>query len=154
MWLTGFIDNVQELRQEKIHSQRPDHVPVSASRVTSGETLARLAGATNATHFDCDEQDSADAKRQAACIFDFLRDIGDGYDDLSFTGRFNCAQQLDSLLHDLEQLGVWVYSALRNTKIVGENWADKTPMPITIGYLNVVPGGRTIEQLMVPKRLS
>ena len=48
MWLTGFIDNVQELRQEKIHSQRPDHVPVSASRVTSGETLARLAGATNA----------------------------------------------------------------------------------------------------------
>ena len=58
-------------------------------------------------------------------------------------------------MHDLEQLGVWVYSALRNTKIVGENWADKTtPMPITIGYLNVVPGGRTIEQLMVPKRLS
>jgi hypothetical protein len=37
--------------------------------------------------------------------------------------------------------------------MVGENWRDKTPIPITIGYVTVVPKGRAIEEMMVPKRL-
>ena len=152
--LMGIIRSIQELTQDEFRRHHPDHIPVTASRVISGETLAHLAGAANATLLNCDEQVSDEAKRQAAGIFDFLRDLTDGYDDLSFGDRLNCAQELNAMLHDLEQLGVWIYTALRRTKMVGENWADKTPMSVTIGYLNVVPHGRSIKQLMIPRRLS
>jgi hypothetical protein len=154
MSVMNIINGAQGIRQKEFRKQHPDHVPVCVSRVTSGEGLGNLASAANATLFNCDDEISAEAKRQAACIFDFLRDLNDAYDELSFADRLSYDRELGIMLHDLEQLGVWVYSGLRNTKMVGENWVDKTPMSVTIGYLAIVPEGRSIEQLMAPKRLS
>jgi transcriptional regulator with XRE-family HTH domain len=154
MSVMDIINGAQGIRQKEFRKQHPDRVPVCVSRVTSGKGLGNLASAANATLFNCDDEISAEAKRQAACIFDFLRDLNDAYDELSFADRLSYDRELGIMLHDLEQLGVWVYSGLRNTKMVGENWVDKTPMSVTIGYLAIVPEGRSIEQLMAPKRLS
>jgi hypothetical protein len=38
--------------------------------------------------------------------------------------------------------------------MVGANWTDKTPIPITIGYLTVVPVEKVMTEMMVPRRLS
>lgn len=151
----GIIGNAQSQRAEDFHRQHPDHIPVATSRVTTGDALGRLADLSNAYLFHCDDDVSSEAKRQAFCVFDFLRDLGDISDDISFVDKLTYNQELGRMLCDLEQLGAWVYSASRLTKIVDdENWIDKTPMSITIGYLTIVPKGRDIGEMMVPKRLS
>jgi transcriptional regulator with XRE-family HTH domain len=55
MSVIGFINGAQELGQKELRKQHPDHVPVSVSRVSSGEILGRLANAANAALFRCDE---------------------------------------------------------------------------------------------------
>lgn len=38
--------------------------------------------------------------------------------------------------------------------MVGATWADKTPVPMTIAYLTVVPAEKVLTDMMVPRRLS
>src|SRR5258708_34114689 len=121
------INGAQGIRQKEFRKQHPDRVPVCVSRVTSGKGLGNLASAANATLFNCDDEISAEAKRQAACIFDFLRDLNAAYDELSFANRLNYDRELFIMLHDLDQLAVWVYSGLRNTKMVGDPRVVRRP---------------------------
>jgi transcriptional regulator with XRE-family HTH domain len=156
-FITTFMDairNVQSQRTENFRKQHPDHTAVAVSRITTSVALIRLANSSNAFLFHCDDDVSPEVRRHAAYMFDFLRDLMDISDEISFTDKLAYNEALGTMLHDLGHLGVWVYSALRSTKIVGENWLDKTPMPITIGYLTAVPKGRVIAEMMVPKRLS
>jgi hypothetical protein len=59
-----------------------------------------------------------------------------------------------TLLRELESLGTVLYSETRPTKIVGANWADKTPMPFAAGYLAILPADAVCSELVVPRRLS
>ena len=38
--------------------------------------------------------------------------------------------------------------------MVGASWVDKTPHPLIIGYLTVVPVEKVLTEMMVPRRLS
>lgn len=38
--------------------------------------------------------------------------------------------------------------------MTGEFWNDKTLMPVTIGYLAIIPADRDIMEILVPRRLS
>ncbi len=141
-------------RSLDFHKQFPDHVPIAATPVKSGEALAALAGNSEASLFHCDDEISLEAKQQAACLFDYLCDLVDVWDDISFSERLRYTQDMEQMLRELEGLDVRVHVASRSTKMVGVHWENKTPLPLSIGYLVVAPKDKDITQLMVPKRLS
>lgn len=156
-FITGvhaLFDGLRKVQDEEVQEQFPDHMRMSVARVTSGEGLARVAYEANAYLFNADEAIASEAKELAASIFDFLRDVGDLGDDGSFSERLGYQRSLGELLEQLEALGAACYSGFRTTKIVGASWVDKTPHALTIGYLTVVPVGKTLTEMIVPRRLS
>jgi len=112
----GLIGAAQSQPADDFRKQNPDHIPVATSRITTGEALGRLAGSSNAYLFHCDDDVSPEAKRQASSMFDLLRDLGDISDEISFADKLTYNHQLETMLRDLEQLTVWVYSASRSTR--------------------------------------
>ena len=83
-----------------------------------------------------------------------MHDLGDIISEIPFSEKLTYVQQLGDMLRELRGLGATAYSAIRSTKVVGASWPDKTPMPLTIGYLTVVPAEKVIDQMMVPRRVS
>jgi len=153
IWVTNFFDEIDKAAKSELQERDPECIPVKVSHAVSGQMLALLAGA-NAYHFNYDEDLSPEAKQKAAHMFDLMRDWGDGYDDVSYSHRLTFEQELGAALGELEQLGAWAYSGVRNTNIVGENWVNKSPMSITIGYLALVKKGKAIERIMISRKLS
>ncbi len=148
------LEDAQGQNADEVQKQFPDHVPVTTKLVTNGEALAALAENSNASLFHWDEEVSLEAKQQAACLFDYLRDMVDLWSEISFSDRVSYTLEMGKMLRDLEALRVRVYEASRSAKMVGDHWANKTPIPLTIGYLVVVTGDKDISQFMVPQRLS
>lgn len=150
----ALFDGMRKVQDEEVQKQFPDHARVCVVRVTSGEGLARIAYEGGAHLFHADEAIAEEAKEVAAAMFDFLRDLGDLGGDGSFSDRLGYQRSLGELLEQLEASGAACYSALRATKMVGANWVDKTPVPMTIGYLTAVPVEKVLTEVMVPRRLS
>lgn len=150
----ALFDGLRKVQDEEVQKQFPDHIRVDVARVASGEALAGIAHNASAYLFHADQAISGQAKEVAASIFDFLRDLGDLGDDGSFSERLSYQRSLEDLLKQLESQGAACYGAFRATKMVGANWTDKTPIPITIGYLTVVPVQKVLTEMLVPRRLS
>jgi hypothetical protein len=117
---------------EDFHKQFPDLVPIEATLVKSGEALAALAGNSEAYLFHCDDEISHEAKQRAARLFDYLRDLVDVWDDVSFSDRLRYTQDMEQMLSELEGLDVRVHVASRSTKVVGVHWENNTPLPLSI----------------------
>jgi hypothetical protein len=127
---------------------------VPVTRVTSGEALGRLADTSEATLLHSDEFLMPEAKEIAASLFDYLRDVADISDDASFSDKLTYNREMEAMLQKLEQFGASAYSATRSANMTGEFWSEKTLMPVTIGYLAIIPADRDITDLLVPRRLS
>jgi hypothetical protein len=95
---------------------------------------------------------SDEAKKTAATLFDYVRDLLDLGDMASCCEKVGYNRELEALLRELERLGATVYSALRPMKMCGENWEDKTPVSLEVGYLTVVPAENVLEDMFVPRR--
>lgn len=154
----GVLDTAQkangQITREAIEKQFPDHVRVKVSPVSGGPELARFVDQAGATLLHCDDVVPRSAQEIAAGMFDLVRDLVDVWDDISFSERLTQADELGRLQKEIEGFGLRLYSGFRRIKIVGEYWADQTPHSLTIGYLTILPKGRQIEQMMVPKRLT
>jgi transcriptional regulator with XRE-family HTH domain len=149
----NFLEGAQAVTQESLEKQHPDHVRVNAERVQSGTALGRLAGQANALSLTADDDISQGAKGVAAALFDYIRDLVDAGDDVSYSDKLEFDESMEEMLRELEDLGTIAYSAFRHVKVTGDNWADKTPLQMTIGYLAIVPAGRTLSTMFVPRRL-
>lgn len=153
--LTEILGTTQSLAQKEMFEQQfPDHMRVKVERVINGDALGRLVGSANATAFHADDDISQEAKRVAALLFDYIRDMIDLYNQMSFSERLVINNELEGLLKELKGLGAAAYSALRTTKIIENNGKNKTPMPLTIGYLTVVPVEKDTKEIIVPRRIS
>lgn len=150
----GLLNDLQAGNRERLEAQFPDHMRLPVTRVANGDALGRLADVSEATLLNADESLSPEATEIAASLFDYLRDIVDISADASFSDKLAYNKDMDAMLRSLEGLGASAYSAIRSTKMVGAFWANKTPIPITIGYLTVVPSDRPITEILVPRRLS
>lgn len=148
------IEGMQAIKRTAFEKQYPDHIRVKAERVQNGEALGRFADASNAVSLNADDDLSIEAKRAAATMFDYIRDLLDVGNDASFSDKLSFCQELETMLGELEGLGVAVYSAMRSTKVTNGNWTNKTPIPLEIGYLTAVPMERVLEEMLVPRRLS
>ena len=153
--LNEILSNTAEAAQaEEIKKHYPDHIKIKIERVKNGDALGRFADLVSASVFQADDAISQEAKENAASLFDYVRDLTDISSDVSFTDKVRFNKELGGMLNELESMGTAVYSGFRHTKITGQNWQDKTPLPLTVGYMMVVPADREIEEILVPRRLS
>lgn len=153
--LTETLENTQSLtQQEMLEQQLPDQMRIKVECVVNGEALGHFIGNSKVTAFHTDTEMSQKAKRATASLFDYISDMMDLYNKISFSERLVIHSELDKALKELGSLGVRAYSAMRTTKILSEDWENKTPMPLTIGYLTVVPAKKDIQEMTVPRRIS
>jgi len=150
----GLLTDLQNGKRADLQAQFPDHIHVPVVRVTNGEALGRLADTSEATLLHSDDLLVPEAKEIAASLFDYLRDVADISDDVSFSDKLVYNREMGAMLQRLEQLGASAYSATRSTRMTGGFWSDKTSMPLTIGYLAIIPADRDITDILVPRRLS
>jgi transcriptional regulator with XRE-family HTH domain len=148
------LEGIQAIKQTAFEKQYPDRIRVKAERVLNGGALGRFADVSNAVSLNADEDLSIEAKRAAAAMFDYIRDLLDIGNDATFSDKLSFCQELETMLRKLEGLGGAVYSAIRSTKVTNDNWTNKTPIPLTIGYLTAVPTERILEEMLVPRRLG
>lgn len=143
----------EQIRKEAGEFQRKN-VTLDVSIATTGKQLADLAEQMNCHVFHQPDGVPADVAETAATIFDYLRDYGDVDEHYSFSQKLGVHAELGDYLATLNKAGFSVCFALRNTKLVGQNWADKTPWPVTIGYVFVAPSGREPKQIAVLKAIQ
>ena len=75
-------------------------------------------------------------------------------DLMSETPKLTAFADVQAYLDTLQKEGFSLSYARRDTKLVGEDWADKTPWPVTIVYLVASPKGSEPKLICVPKRVS
>lgn len=156
-----FMINVHKLlseiggaNQAAMEKQFPDHVKLPTQRIKGGDALGKIADISNGLVLHMDDEIGQKAKEIAAALFDYLRDLADISDELSFADKLSYSQEMGVMFDDLEANGATAYSAIRKAQFVGSNWPDKTPMAMTIAYVTVVPIGNSMTEMMVPSRLS
>lgn len=148
------LSEIGGANQEAMEKQFPDRITLPAERIKGGDALGRIADISNGLVLHMDDEISQGAKETAAALFDYLRDLSDIRDDLSFTDKLSYSQEMGTMFGDLEANGATAYSAVRKAQFVGNNWPDKTPMAMTIVYVTVVPIGKSMTEMTVPRRLS
>lgn len=147
----GFFDDIKAFQQKQVDDQHPDQMRLPAQLVSCGEEATRFAEGNDAAMFDISPDLNRETKEVAAAFADYLRDVGELV-DVSVAHRQGFANELDDMLKTLKAEGATVYTAKHDRKFVGENWADKTPMTMTLGYLVVVPSTKKLDDLFVPRK--
>ena len=132
--------------QEALH---PDHIKLAVTATTSGAHLAALISGADATVFKCDQNIDEKAEREAAVLFDDLRDWGDIWSSLTFTQRLDAQHSFDTALATLTELGLRGYQGRRDAYLKGAEGAKA--IPFSIAYLVLVPAEIALERLLVPK---
>jgi hypothetical protein len=132
---------------------RVSGIRLEAPRVLNGAALGRFADLANAVMLNADDDISPEAKRAVAALFDYIRDLLDVGDDASYSDKLEYHGSPESMLHELEEMETAAYSAFRHVKLTGENWPNKTPLQLTIGYLTVVPAQKALDGMFVPRRV-
>lgn len=150
--VTKFYEIVNADQMAAVEESHPDHLKLAVTPLENGATLASLITACDSWVFHCDEDAPADAQLEAAGLFDLVRDYGDIWEDLGFSDRVLSQVDLATPLDALKALGMRAYQATRATRIVGKDWVDPTPLPMTIGYVTVIAADRDLSQILVPKR--
>src|SRR5262249_33628201 len=92
--------------------------------------------------------------KTAATLFDYLRDYGDISQFYSCSEKLVVHADLQDYLVALTKVGFSVCSALRNTRLVGQTWADKTPWEVTIAYVFVARSDQEPRRVAVPKAVK
>lgn len=144
---------IETAQDQQLAADYPDHMPLPAQPATTGEALTGLIDVAQSFIFDYAVDLATNLRDEAASLFDLIQDYADIWGELSHGDRRRAASELGQALADLREQGATAVIATRHTSIVGSFWPDKTPLPITIGYLSLLPAGREVAQLMVPKGL-
>jgi transcriptional regulator with XRE-family HTH domain len=140
----------EQIRKEAEEVEK-NYVTLDVTVAKSGKDLADFA--ERMTMYCLQQADNVprSVAEEVASLYDYLRDYGDVDELYSFAQKLVVHDELDRYLSTVKEAGYSICCALRNTKIVGPNWKDKTPLPVTIGYAFVVPKDREPMQARVPK---
>lgn len=133
---------------------RKTHLLLDVSIAINGKHLADLAEQLTMYVFQQPDEVSPEVANSAAALFDDMKDYGDIINELSFTDKLSTHNSLSKYVATLKEAGFSVCYASRATAIVGKAWTDKTPMPVTIGYVFVARSGQEPKQIAVPKALG
>jgi transcriptional regulator with XRE-family HTH domain len=145
------FDHINAQKQSAKAQEHPDHIRIKAAKILNGEALGHFAEASNAILLHADDALSEEVKDSAAALFDYVRDLMD-LGEVPFSNKRAYHQELETMLRSLEDQGTLIYSAFRDVKLTSESWPDKTPLPMTVGYLTVVPANKQFDEMYVPRR--
>ena len=149
-----FRSEIGQIGKQALAAEYPDRVRVRAERVRTGEQLGRLVEVGNAFAFHYSENLSNKAKSTAAGLFDYARDYSDVGELYSNKQKLSIYEDFSVLLRELEVAGAVAHSGTRDCRLVGDHWANKTPVRISIAYLVVDLAEREITEIWAGKRLQ
>jgi transcriptional regulator with XRE-family HTH domain len=96
----------------------------------------------------------AGVREAFAAVVDFVRDCMDVASEAFRTEMLGYGDTVDELAEPLRAAGYCLAAATRKTSIVGRNWENKTPLPVTIVYLAVAPSAAPPSKIAVSKRVE
>lgn len=152
--VSKLLDDARAMGKAEQARKRPEHIQVKATRVENGESLLCFAEAVEAVTLTADPELSRETKQASAALFDYVRDLQDLGMVSSYSERLGYSDDLESMLRNVEGFGAAVYSSFRPVKITNDSWQDKTPMPLQIGYLVIVPATKVLADMFVPRRFK
>jgi len=146
--VTSLVASIDTMRAEE--DRHPDHMKIEATATLGGNDLASLIEGADATLFQCEEGATEEARREAAALFDNLRDWGDIWSELSYCNKLEAHQAFGAALASLREHGLRGYQASRVGRLVGP--APAPSIPFRVAYFALVPADQELTYLLVPKR--
>jgi len=132
-----------------------EHLLLDARPIASGRALEAFMVGINMLACDDDEigDENRDSLADAAQLFDYLSEYLDAKSEVSHQDRLAVADELETILDRLRQAGWSPVVATRETALMNDSWANKTPWPVKIGYLALRPTGQQTPKLAVLRRV-
>lgn len=143
-----------ELIQAEMEKFKRENVTLDAHTVTTGQELVRLFESAQMDYSDPNIVLTGAAAEAHAALVDYLRDHRDCADLMSQTQKLVAYDDIQSYLDTLHKAGYSICCARRDTKLVGRDWKDKTPWPVSILYLIVCPKGSEPKMVFVPRQVK
>jgi len=132
-----------------------EHLSVFPQRVRNGQELARLFEAASMDYSSSSNVTlEGDAARDFAGMVDYLREYRDVARSMSETDKLEVFSDIQKYMDALAKAGFSLSCAQRSTKLVGENWKDKKPWPVSIAYVVVSLKGQEPKILLVPREVN
>lgn len=152
--VAAVFDAAMQCKNEEILRQHPDCIPIDVREIKTGKELAELVEGSTGFVFSSDDDLGNEVDRATAALFDYLRDYGDIYADVSLTNRLDFVNEIGDMLKGPKEGEVVIYAGIRHANMVGQNWEDKTPLRMSIVYVKVTKAGNNIGKILVPKRVQ
>ncbi len=146
------LPNPEQIRAEAERLKR-EHVILATKIASSGQELARLIEQADMNSSSSAVELEGSAAEAFASLVDYLRDYSDCADCMSETEKLKSFAFVQQHLDTLSSAGFSVTYARRDTKLVGNDWVDKTPWEVTIVYLVAYPKGCEPKMMLVPRKV-
>jgi transcriptional regulator with XRE-family HTH domain len=131
-----------------------EHLMLNVTPAPTGRAVEAFMSTLNMLCCDDQAVEDQESRENAAALFDYLRDYLDFKSDASHQDRLAVEEGLQDLVTALREAGWTPVVATRRTQLMNDHWIDKTPWPVTIGYLTLVPKGREPLQIAVQRGIS
>ena len=147
------LPNTEQIKAEAERLER-EHVTLHARIASTGQELVTLIEQADMNSSSSSVVLEGSAAEAFAGLVDYLRDYSDCADFVSETEKLKVFADVQEYLDTFRAAGFSVTYALRETKLVGKDWADKTPWEVTIVYLVAYPKGSEPKLILVPRKVS
>jgi transcriptional regulator with XRE-family HTH domain len=147
------IPTAEELKQAQEEFER-EHLLLDAAVATTGRELALLFEGSTMDLSNPAIALERDAAASFAALVDYLHDYRDCADAYSQVQKLDVFDDVQQHIDALDAAGVSVCYATRDTKLVGKDWVDKTPWPVTLIYLSAFTKGKVPPKLAVARKFA
>jgi transcriptional regulator with XRE-family HTH domain len=147
------LPSPEEIQAETERMKR-EHVTLDSHVAKSGQELTRFFEQANMDYSSSAVELDGTAAESFAELIDYLREFRDCKDCMTEAYRLRAFSDVQGYLDILGKSGYSISYAHRETKLVGENWADKTPWAVTLAYLVVFPKGNEPKVLIAPRHVQ
>jgi transcriptional regulator with XRE-family HTH domain len=89
-----------------------------------------------------------------ATLIDYLREYRDAAEFYSEVDKLVVFAEIQRHLDALATTGICICYATRETRLVGADWRDTTPWPVTLVYLTACEKGKALPKMAVPKEFG
>jgi hypothetical protein len=89
-----------------------------------------------------------------AQLIDYLRDVRDCAYAATETSKLEFYAQVQTYLDQLTSAKIAVVYSVRETSILGKDWPNQTPMPVTLVYIVAFSSSDVPKSIIVPKKIA
>jgi transcriptional regulator with XRE-family HTH domain len=139
--------------QAETERMRREHITLDSHIAKTGQELTRFFEQANMDYASSAVELEGTAAESFADLIDYLREFRDCKDCMNEAYKLRVFSDVQGYLDMLGKAGYSISYARRETKLVGENWADKTPWAVTVAYLVVFPKGNEPKALIAPRQV-